>query len=410
MTPQWHLSVAVALQTLRANSLHTMLSTLGIIIGVASLVAILALGDGMERFARQQIESTTDLTQISVQTRTTETIGDVLVRRTDAPSLTVADAAALRALLANAGRVSLHTSAGVELRLPGDTARSGVLVHGTLADAGRTGDLVLVAGRFFSNDEVAAAERVVVLDARLATRLAPVARAALERSVLLGGAQFRVIGVVAPGERGPAAAYLPLSTIGATSPSAAERLPSLTVLANEVEDVPGLRTRVERWLGERFGARASAFAVVTNERRVDQARRGILMFKLVMGTITGISIVVGGIGVMNVLLVSIVERTREIGIRKATGARRRDIAVQFLTESVTISGFGSVLGVLLGFAMVFSFAPIVRAVVNAPFQPAVTVSSIVVALLAAVAVGLLFGTYPALRAARLQPVDAIRHE
>ncbi|MGH7459970.1 MAG: ABC transporter permease, partial [Longimicrobiales bacterium] len=114
--------------------------------------------------------------------------------------------------------------------------------------------------------------------------------------------------------------------------------------------------------------------------------------------------------VMNVLLVSIVQRTREIGIRKATGARRRDIAVQFLTESVTISGFGSVLGVLLGFAAVFSFAPIVRALTDSLFQPAITIGSVTIALVTAGFVGLFFGMYPAVRAARLTPVDAIRHE
>jgi putative ABC transport system permease protein len=221
---------------------------------------------------------------------------------------------------------------------------------------------------------------------------------------------MEVIGVLAAEGNGPPTAYVPLTAIGATSPTAAERVPTLTVLAERVEDVPALRSLIEGWLGERFGGRASSFSVVTNEARVDQVQRGILLFKLVMGAITGISIVVGGIGVMNVLLVSIVERTREIGIRKATGARRRDIAVQFLTESVTISGFGSVLGVVVGLTAVFTFAPVVRGIIDAPFQPAITWVSVAVALAAAVVVGILFGTYPAMRAARLAPAEAIRHE
>jgi putative ABC transport system permease protein len=408
--PNWRLSAAIAIQTLRANPLHTALSTLGIIIGVAALVAILALGDGMERFAREQIETTTDLQAISIQTRTTERLGDVLVRRTDAPELTAADAAALRALVGAAGAVALHASAGVELRVPGDTARTGVLVRGTLADAAAAGDLVIAAGRFFDESHVASASAVAVLDAALADVVADGAADAVGRRVLLGGAEMEVIGVVQAPRSGPPTAYVPITSLGATSPTAAERVPSLTVIAERVEDVPVLRSRIEAWLPDRFGARASGLSVVTNEARVDQAQRGILLFKLVMGAITGISIVVGGIGVMNVLLVSIVERTREIGIRKATGARRRDIAIQFLTESVTISGFGSVLGVLAGLAAVFAFAPIVRTVVDAPFQPAITWASVAVALGAAVVVGVLFGTYPALRAARLAPAEAIRHE
>jgi putative ABC transport system permease protein len=105
-----------------------------------------------------------------------------------------------------------------------------------------------------------------------------------------------------------------------------------------------------------------------------------------------------------------VQRTREIGIRKAAGARKRDIAVQFLTESIAISGFGSVLGVLAGLAGVFTFTPVVRSLTEAQFHPAVTAISLGVALLIALLVGIVFGTYPAVRAARLEPVEAMRHE
>jgi putative ABC transport system permease protein len=209
---------------------------------------------------------------------------------------------------------------------------------------------------------------------------------------------------------GASVAYVPLTVFGSTSPMAAERLPSLAVLADRVEDVPVLRGTIETWLKERFAERSASLSVISNEGRVAQAQRAILLFKMVMGAITGISIVVGGVGVMNVLLVSIIERTREIGIRKATGARRRDIAIQFLTESVTISVSGSLLGIALGLAGVFAFAPIVRNLTAAPFQPAMTGPSIGVALALGIVVGIVFGTYPALRAARLTPLDAIRHE
>src|SRR5688500_18290869 len=133
--------MAAAFQTLRANPLHTSLSTVGIIIGVGSLVAILALGDGMERFAREQIESTTDLLMITVQPRATERLGGVMVRRTDVPELRAGDASALRERLAGRARVTLHASAGVEMRVAGGSERTGAIVRGTLADAAEIGKL-----------------------------------------------------------------------------------------------------------------------------------------------------------------------------------------------------------------------------------------------------------------------------
>ena len=402
--------MAAAFQTLRANPLHTSLSTVGIIIGVGSLVAILALGDGMEQFAREQIESTTDLLMITVQPRATERLGGVMVRRTDVPELGAGDASALRERLAGRARVTLHASAGVEMRVAAGAERTGAIVRGTLSDAAEIGKFTLQAGRFFTDAELEAKTPVAVLDSTLAGKVAGGPNDAVGKRVMLGTAEFEIVGVTKAENGGPSVAYVPITTFGATSPMAAERLPSLAVLAEKVEDVPALRAGIDTWLKERFADRSGAVSVISNEGRVAQARRAILLFKMVMGAITGISILVGGVGVMNVLLVSIIERTREIGIRKATGARRRDIAIQFLTESVTISVSGSLLGIALGLAGVFAFAPIVRSLTEAPFRPAMTGASIGVALALGVVVGIVFGTYPALRAARLTPLDAIRHE
>ena len=129
-----------------------------------------------------------------------------------------------------------------------------------------------------------------------------------------------------------------------------------------------------------------------------------------MGAITGISLLVGGVGIMNVLLAAVAERTREIGTRKAVGARRRDILTQFLSESVAISGAGSYFGMLLGIGGAFGITAIIRARSEAQVYAGLAWSSIAVSVFAAIAVGLIFGCYPALRAARLSPIDAIRHE
>jgi len=129
-----------------------------------------------------------------------------------------------------------------------------------------------------------------------------------------------------------------------------------------------------------------------------------------MGALMSISLIVGGIGIMNVLLSSVIERTREIGIRKATGAAQRHILWQFLCESVAITGVGSLIGLVIGVGAAFGITAIMRRVANAPIQAWLSVSTVLVAIGASVLVGVVFGLYPAMRAARLSPIDAIHHE
>jgi putative ABC transport system permease protein len=136
----------------------------------------------------------------------------------------------------------------------------------------------------------------------------------------------------------------------------------------------------------------------------------MLVFRLLMGAITSVSLVVGGIGIMNVLLAAVAERTREIGIRKAVGARRRDVVLQFLSESVAITGAGSAIGLALGIVVAVATAAVMRARTGAPVYAELSVMTVLIALGASIGVGVAFGLYPALRAARLSPIEAIRHE
>jgi putative ABC transport system permease protein len=177
-----------------------------------------------------------------------------------------------------------------------------------------------------------------------------------------------------------------------------------------VESVVPARTRVEAWLASRYGAWKEKIGIGTHTGRVEQAQQGILIFKLLMGALTGISLIVGGIGIMNVLLASVVERTREIGIRKAAGAQQRHILTQFLAESVTISGAGSLIGIGLGVAAAFSVTALMRSIAKAQIYAGFSLSTFLVGVFASVIVGLVFGLYPALRAAKLSPIEAIHHE
>jgi putative ABC transport system permease protein len=406
-------SLRVGVATLRINPLRTFLSTLGVVIGVASLVAVLSLGDGMESFARREIDRTTMVQNVFVETISTDTVDGVPIPRQRVRVLGAEDA--------EAARLGIRGHAGVVVAAHGTTwfadpsgARRATRVTATTASAGTFNALEVAGGRFFSTAEDGADAPVVVVSQSLARALSPAApAAAIGRSVPMQGGPRTVVGVLADrGAREGMAAFIPLrSAERVLTADQARRPRSLVVKAARVEDVAAVRGRVEAWLERRYGAGwRREFVTGTDEARSEQMRRAFIMIKLFMGSLTAISLLVGGIGIMNVLLASVTERTREIGIRKAVGARGKDIVLQFLTESVTITGAGSFVGMLLGLAGASVVTAIMRVQTQSEVYPALTLATLAVAALSALLVGTVFGIYPALRAARLSPIEAIRHE
>lgn len=164
------------------------------------------------------------------------------------------------------------------------------------------------------------------------------------------------------------------------------------------------------WLAERYGRDLDKFDVVVGTQRLENTKQAMLLSKMLLGLLAGLILAVGGIGIMNVLLAAVVERTREIGIRKAVGARASDILAQFLVESVAVTGVGSAVGFVLGLLLAVVGTAVFRRWSGAPIYPVLHVSTALFASGAAVLVGLVFGTYPARRAAALSPIDAIARE
>jgi ABC-type antimicrobial peptide transport system permease subunit len=257
---------------------------------------------------------------------------------------------------------------------------------------------------------------VIVLNHRLAEELAG-GRDPLwlvGRTIRVGDQRREVTGVIsAPpgGEEGELAAFAPIrGGQELLTPTGVPRVPTLRLKAHSIEAVDTLKAATINWLAERYGRRMEKLDVVVGTQRLENTRQAILLSKLLLGLLVSLILAVGGIGIMNVLLAAIVERTREIGIRKAVGARRRDIQTQFLVESVTVTGVGSAIGFVAGLILAevgtFGF----RYWSGAAIYPVLHFSTAALAIGAAVTVGLVFGTYPARRAASLSPIDAIARE
>jgi putative ABC transport system permease protein len=271
-----------------------------------------------------------------------------------------------------------------------------------------------MAGRFFTDGEVWRNAPVLVLSNKLARELSPTGDPVrmLGRVVRVRGRPATVIGVMPPftGELGYQI-FIPLRAAATVLGEPEMVKPSLVVRAARIESVATTKGAIHEWLAGRYRDWERRVSVTSNVARLEQAQTAMLILKLVLGSLAGISLIVGGFGIMNVMLASVAERTREIGVHKALGARQRDILYQFLAEAVAIAGLGSGIGTAMGIITAVTVAAGVRWFVpETELHAAVTAGTLLLSVLSAAIIGLVFGTFPALRAARLSPIDAIRHD
>ncbi|HMI43670.1 MAG TPA: ABC transporter permease, partial [Gemmatimonadaceae bacterium] len=345
-------SARVGADSLRTNPTRTTLSSTGVIIGVAALVAAFSITDGVDLWARALIARESSVQDVAITPRTSTVVAGRTIPLAGYPVLTTEDAERAKNEVPGVAQyaLTLTGSAPVEYL---DHRATALLTLSTASLADFT-SIEVLAGRFFTASEVMHSAPVIVLGHRLAEELAG-GRDALwliGRAIKVSGRKREVVGVLAPPAIGPEpdlAAFAPIR--GGESllePSGQVRLPTLRLKAHSIEAVDSLRAQAVNWLAEQYGARVEKLNVEVGTQRLENTRQAMLLTKLLLGLLAGLILAVGGIGIMNVLLAAVAERTREIGIRKAVGARRADIQTQFLVESVTVTGAGSVIGFVVG--------------------------------------------------------------
>ncbi|HKY96364.1 MAG TPA: ABC transporter permease [Gemmatimonadaceae bacterium] len=407
-------SARVGADALRTNPMRTVLSTTGVIIGVAALVAAFAITDGVDVWSRQLIMRESSVQDVTITPVTRTVVKGRIFPVRGYPTFDAADADNARAEIPGAVKTTLMISGTSQVEYL-DMRASPQVILSTASLADFSG-LRIEAGRFFTEAEVAHAAPVIVLGRRLAQELAG-ARDALwliGKTIRTGASRREVIGILGTPESGlepDLVAFTPIrGGFEILEPSSSRPVATLRLKARSIEAVDTLKLAAENWLAERYGLKAGKLKVEIGTERLHNAKQGILLSKLLLGVLVALILAVGGIGIMNVLLAAVVERTREIGIRKAVGARPRDIQAQFLMESITITGAGSALGFLAGVVLAFGSTAVFRMWAGAPIYPVFKPLTAILAIISALSVGVVFGTYPARRAARLSPIEAIARE
>jgi len=391
-------SFRIALRALSANKARSMLTMLGVIIGVAAVILLVGIGTGVQDEVTGSLEGLGSNLLFVIPGQYSATMG------TGGPPsryFTLDDADLLRRRVEGASAVVPVTQASATIKAGNRTLR--VIVAGGNEQGSEVFTSELADGRHYRRSEVQAASRVIALGYRVAAELFP-NQDPIGKQVTLSGQRFTVIGHYESQGGGMAGdqdlqVYVPITT--AQKLFGNNDISTIVVKAADPEEVDAVRAEIRRALRPTFG---DEFTVFSQEQTLGILSDLLGMLTYMLAGIAGISLLVGGIGIMNIMLVSVSERTREIGIRKAVGARTYDILSQFVIEAVGLS----VLGGLLGIAVGWGGAALIEAL--SPVPTNVTPWAVAMSFFFALAVGVFFGVYPAWKASQLDPIEALRYE
>ncbi|MCD4670260.1 MAG: ABC transporter permease [Actinomycetia bacterium] len=408
-------NVKIAFKSLYINKSRSILTMLGIIIGVGAVVAVLAIGDGAEQSVLQSVqEMGSNLITITPGGEKDEEgppmMRDKEERLLAEGELKMEDVKAIEgeATLINEISPMISGSSTVSYQ----DKNSQVTVSASTEKIVKLQNFQINEGLFYSSSDVANSSSVAVLGPTVADDIFG-KRDPMGKIIKIDGKNFTVIGITEPrgadirGMDQDNTIYIPVTT-AQTKLYGSDSFDMIIAQAQSEEVIDEACSEIEEILRAEHNigsGDSDDFSVRNQSQMVDMVDTILGIFTITLSSIAAISLLVGGIGIMNIMLVSVTERTREIGIRKAVGAKNRDILVQFLTESVALSITGGAIGI--GFAILIT---IIIGMVTTLISAVITPYPIILAISFSTAIGLTFGIYPAMRAARLNPIDALRHE
>ncbi|HOS69539.1 MAG TPA: ABC transporter permease [Bacillota bacterium] len=394
-----------ALQSIKANKMRSFLTMLGIIIGISSVITIVSIGQGGKEAIMGEFDDLgTNVINVSVKSLDNE------IEERD--YLTLKDAQLIKDKIPEV--TAVVPAAGTMGYMKTDKEKKFAEIDCITHEFNKLMKVEILAGRFLSEGDIEAARNVIVIDEITANKLFKGPKDAVGQRIKVtindNNTNFTIIGVSETtggsmaamfGDNYPGLGYVPITLRERIMPKV--QISWFSVLLESMDNSKEVATKIVRLL-EQSHRNEGKYAAEEGFKELDMLNNVLNIFTMVIGAIAGISLVVGGIGVMNIMLVSVTERTREIGIRKALGAKNKDIMLQFLTESIILCLIGGTIGMSLGITL----GLVAGKIINIPLGVSPLV--ILLAFTFSSAVGIFFGLYPANKAAKLDPIEALRYE